>query len=147
MIVPTPWYYGVTLAYYYHGPAAVLTVPPVAFLRYHRYDQLLPYFAEPDPMRPLMRQLRDVLRGGHQVWAISRETEFFGRDPRFVLPAADPAKTYDYNEFVWRAQVMHFLQAHADVFQPLALLDAQGRRPRTSGYEDPSLIRVSGWHD
>ena len=145
--MPAPWYYGVTLTYYYHGPAAVLAVPPVPFLRYHRYDQLVPYMARPNAMQPLMRDLRRTLRAGHRVWAISGETEFYGRDRQVLPPVVVPGQAYGYDELVWRAQVMHYLQAHADTFQPLELVDAEGHRPRTSGYEAPFLIRISGWHD
>lgn len=68
LVVVSPWYLGVSFQRYYRGAAPWVTVPPVGFHAFHRYDLLQQEMATPHAMTPLLRRLRAVLSAGHRVW-------------------------------------------------------------------------------
>ena len=57
IIVPR-WECAITLCRYYHGPAAVVTLPPIADHRFHRYDLVLTQMMTPDAIQPVLHSSR-----------------------------------------------------------------------------------------
>ena len=132
VVVVNPWYYGVSFRRYYHGAAPWMTVPPIADVRYHRFDLVKDEMQKPQAMAPVLEQMERTLRSGHRVFLL-------GRMPTWELAQNPKEPTI---AIVWGNQVVSFLQTHATSTQNYAeSADALPVNP----FEDMRLITLSGW--
>ena len=73
LILVTPWYRGVSFERYYRGSAAWMTLPPIDFHRFHRFDLVQAQMAlanQDQVLQPVLLQIDAALSGGHRVWVI-----------------------------------------------------------------------------
>jgi hypothetical protein len=73
VIVVTPWYRGVSFERYYRGSAAWMTLPPMDFHRFHRFDLVQAQMAlvnQNQVLEPVFNRIDEALRGGHRVWVV-----------------------------------------------------------------------------
>ena len=61
---------GITFNRYYHGQTRWVTVPPIDSHQVHRTDLVFEKYNQPDPMAPVLAEITDTLRGGHNVWIV-----------------------------------------------------------------------------
>ena len=117
VIVVPRWECAITLCRYYHGPAAVITLPPIADHRFHRYDLVLRQMMTPDAIQPVLAHLEETLGTGHRVFLVGA-IPFPGADVHIPSPTPlyrDSAGDWhgeNYSE-VWVRQTGHFLRTHA----------------------------------
>ena len=116
LIVVVPWYYGISFERYYHGAAAWMTVPPIEFHKFHRYDLFKAQMVLPDPnapIEPVQDRIRDTLKNGHRVWlaGASRLVQP-GETLQTLSPAPDPKWGWQNEVYssVWAAKVAAYLQ-------------------------------------
>ena len=143
----SPWEYAVSLNRYYHGPAEVITFPPIADHRFHRYDLALHQMKAAQPLEPAYRRMEEVLREGHNVFVV-------GRLPRAKLNVPPPILSLGYHEpdgtwhpgnydWIWPLLTAYFIQSHAISGAGLPL--ASSTSTRVQDYEDLTLGVVRGW--
>jgi hypothetical protein len=116
ILVPR-WECAITLSRYYHGPAEIVTIPPIDDHRFHRYDLVLRRMMMTDPLEPLLARLEEVLRSGHRVFLVGNLPFPDANEQLPSLPAAyrDAGGTWHVDDYhgLWRLQVGQFLRAHA----------------------------------
>lgn len=146
LIVCNRWECAITLARYYHGKAAFVTLPPLDEHRYHCYDQIVQQMMTPDAAAPVLARMEATLRAGHRVWLSGPPTA--PADDR--EPAAPPpahlvdgrfAERIDYYH-AWADQAGYLLREHAVSLAPVPVSDG---RPVLS-YERIPLTVFEGWH-
>jgi hypothetical protein len=147
VVVVTPWYHGVSFSRYYRGPADWMTLPPLGFHRFHRYDLFKQQMMAADqtaPARTVVEKAGQALREGRSVF-IAGWFEFPPpAQPTPALPAAPlpdlgwPEELYTMG---WTQQFTYFIQAHAAT---VTQIPVEAPR-RVSPYENVSLIVASGW--
>jgi hypothetical protein len=117
VIVVPRWECAIPLARYYRGPAEIITLPPIADHRFHRYDLVLRQMMTPYPLQPVLARLEEVLRSGHRVF-LAGTLPFPGLD----RPLSSPPPAYrdargnwhGGNYFtIWDQQVAQLLTVHA----------------------------------
>ena len=124
LIIANPWYFGLGMNRYYHGPAPWVTLPPIDDFRTHRYDLYKERMAEVDPIRAVLDRMAATLRGGHRVYLVGG-LDFLGPGQApLVLPPA-PESRYGWSEAAygaaWSAQAAFVLQSHANSFEPVGV--------------------------
>jgi hypothetical protein len=70
LVLVQPWFYGVSFARYYEGPAPWATVPELADHRFHRYDLFKERMASRRPLGDVLDAIRRTLQSGHRVWLV-----------------------------------------------------------------------------
>jgi len=144
MIIVNPWEYGITFSRYYHGQVPWNSVPPIRFLRYHRYDLLKEQMTAVEPMKPLEQQIGQVLRGGGKVWLVGQLRVPTLDEPRSAAAPA-PGTPYGWSEGfysqVWEQQLGCFFRDHAQKGTGVRI----GSNQTVSYYETASLIMLEGW--
>jgi len=146
ILVPR-WECAIPLARYYRGPAEIISLPPIDDHRFHRYDLVLRQMMTPDPLRPVLARLEEVLRSGHRVF-IAGTLAF--PDPAHPLPVLSPAyRDADgvwhggaYGN-VWELQAGELLHAHV-VKGGLIDVPIPGNA-RVNAFEDLELAVAEGW--
>ncbi len=98
---------GITFNRYYHGQAGWVTVPPIDSHKVHRNDLVMDKWNQPDPMAPVLREITDTLRGGHNVWIVGNMVIV---DPTASPSSNPPAAIWLSSYFYWCAQVTTRLQ-------------------------------------
>jgi hypothetical protein len=116
LVIVMPWQLGISFNRYYHGAAPWMTVPPIEFHRFHRYDLVKDLMTMPDqnePIRPVLEKVRETLNKQHRVWVVS----LLGvAEPVGVLPELVPAPNgqYGWNEQThtgaWCLRVVAYVQ-------------------------------------
>jgi hypothetical protein len=148
LIIVTPWYYGITFSRYYRWEAEWLTIPPLNFHQFHRYDLIKPFLEMPDqkePIRPVLERAIEVLKGGGRVWVIGK-LRF--PSPGIALPTLTPAPdpqmgwTEEAYDFVWTCNLAAYLQAHARVETV-----EQETKQAVERLESPPLTKFEGWSE
>jgi hypothetical protein len=149
IILVSSWPNGVSFERYYRGATPWLTVPPLEFSRFHRYDLVKQYMSVADqtaPVRLATDRATEALRLGHRVFVL--EDSFFASQahalrvlPRAPLPDGSwPESLYSEQ---WSAMASGFLARHAgklaivpvpshvavNVFENLRLVVADGWQP------------------
>ena len=147
VIVVTPWYHGVTFSRYYRGSAEWMTLPPLGFHRFHRYDLFQRAMMAPDqnePIGSLIEKANAALQSGHRVFVVG----WFGFPPddrTFAplspAPLPDGSWPSDFYANEWSLRFARSLQLHATTITPAAV-EAPSR---VNPFEDVSLIVASGW--
>ena len=147
VIIVTPWYHGVTFSRYYRGSAEWMTIPPLGFHRFHRYDlfqKAMMAADQTEPVRAVIEKANAALRSGHRVFIVG----WFGFPPpdqtlTTLPPAPLPDGTWpsDVYAMEWSKHVAQSLQRQATTITPTPV-----EAPvRVNPFEDVSLIVASGW--
>lgn len=142
LILVHPHYCGISFQRYYRGEAVWTTLPPLTDHRIHRYDLVKAQLQRPDPIQPVLDQVRMALQLGQRVWVVGHMPTP-DKPPLEPRPAPDnPWGWFDepYSE-LWGAKVGHFLTTHAArqtiVISPLP----QSVNP----FENLPLVEWAGW--
>lgn len=119
MIIVSPWQYGVTFSRYYHGTNAWVTVPPVAWHRFHRYDQLAALIRMADqnlPANQVTDPAGDALRSGHRVFVVGALEAQHGNWKPMISPQPTSSLsvwTESAHQQYWESMIGEFLAQHA----------------------------------
>jgi hypothetical protein len=146
ILVPR-WECAIPLARYYHGPAEIISLPPIDDHRFHRYDLVLRQMMTADPLQPVLARLEGALRSGHRVF-IAGTLPFPGADDPLPSPAPayrDAGGSWHGGpyESVWRLQAGQLLSAH---FTRGGHIDVPiPGRARVQAFENLELGVVEGW--
>ena len=142
LVVVYPWFYAVSFARYDRGPADVMTIPPLAEIRAHRYDLVKSAMLHPDPLRPLVDRLQSVLSSGGRVWVIGElpRVPAFARIPRLgPPPLPETGWRSDPYEARWSQEVSQFLAVHATNTRIVPIPGS------SDAFEAPALTMFEGW--
>ncbi|HWX19867.1 MAG TPA: hypothetical protein VN578_08170 [Candidatus Binatia bacterium] len=136
LIFVYPWHNGISFERYYRGPTPWMTLPPLNFHRFHRYDLVQAQMNSPDtvqPLRPLFDGIRTTLVRGHRLWIVGNfpaaPESLEGRSPENVI------------SITWSIKVAEFLRASA---RHLENVRVESYGP-VSPFEDLPLKFVEGW--
>ena len=147
LIVVNRWECGIGMNRYYHGPARMMTVPPLDDHLVHRYDVVMAMMAQPDPLRPLFDAMTETLQRGGRVWLVGPRNLPEPGQPFQVPPPAwtDAAGRWhpgpSYAD--WALQTNEFLVRHVT----LGALVGIPSREIVSEYENVPLGWFSGWQE
>ncbi len=147
LVLVSPWHYGVSFSRYYDGPAAWMTVPPLASHRFVRYDLVVDKMRLRDQtaaVRPVIERLEQTLASGHRVFIVgvlllpSPE-----RQPRALPPIQAAAKSLPEGTYTdqWLLMVGDAIQRHAVRIVPVPV---EANRV-VSRYENLSIQVAEGW--
>lgn len=135
LIVVRPWALGISFARYYTSSAPWMTVPPIQFHAFHRYDLIQGEMGEPDNvvLQPLCNRIKDTLKAGGTVWfigelswsAVSHETE---------TPAS--AKSQQ-----WAQELGTFLRQSVSHLEAVPISCSQS----VNEFEHVPLWKLNGW--
>jgi len=146
ILVPR-WECAIPLARYYRGPAEIISLPPIEDHRFHRYDLVLRQMMMPDPLRPVLARLEEVLQSGHRVFIAGTLSFPDAGHPLPVLPPAfrDAGGTWHGGAYgnLWQLQVGELLHAHA-VRGGLIDVPIPGKA-RVQEFEELELAVAEGW--
>ena len=124
IVLVNPWQTGVSFNRYYRAGAPWMTVPPINFHRFHRYD-LIKRATMADQvavMRPVIDAMTKALQGGHRVFIVGNLQPTRAGERPAVLPPA-PAANAPYPEGAYSEEWTHmagdFLQQHARVISEI----------------------------
>jgi hypothetical protein len=136
LIIVRPWYMGISFARYYTGSAPWMTVPPIEFHQFHRYDLIRIQAERPNPnevLQPLLEKISATLKSGHAVWLIGQRA--WNADPTGVQNQSDIAFSN------WSRQLVTFLRASASHVHPVGVECPSPVNPR----EDLPVWKLDGW--
>lgn len=112
LVVVASWSEGVSFDRYYRGPAEWVTVPPIDFHKYHRYDLVKPLMSVANPNAATLTKMAEAINSGHRVWVVGNLAR--PQDPN-RLPVLPPPplpgtdwQDGPYNQ-VWAAQIAYGL--------------------------------------
>ncbi|HYN81582.1 MAG TPA: hypothetical protein VES88_08780 [Gemmatimonadaceae bacterium] len=148
LILVNGWYPGVSFSRYYRGPVSWMTVPPLGFYRYHRYDKIKTLMMLRDqtmPVRPATDQAAVVLQGGHRVFIVGGLIFSRPNRPRSPprpapRPGDHPWPEAEYST-EWSLMLGDFLREHSST---LVKVPVEVPTP-VSPYEDLELLVAEGW--
>jgi len=100
LVLIHPWYYGVTFHRYYAGPAPWMTIPALANLEIHRWDQLARCMQQPTCVDSVARAVADTLAAGGRVWLIGTLPDLAeGEIPPRPPPAPAPGLGWNIDAY------------------------------------------------
>ena len=144
LVLVNPWYYAISLARYYKGPATIVPIPPIDDVRIHRYDLVKRKMMERDPLGPLLTRCTDVLRSGGRIWVVGWLSVPAAGQQAPLLPPA-PQSEWGWSEphyaLSWTLQLGQLLAMRAMRASPIAV-DIPGS---VNPLENLELLRVEGW--
>ena len=147
LIVTSHWQYAVSLYRYYHGPAEIMTLPPIDDHRFHRYDLALRQMRTTEPFNPASSRMEKVLRGGHKVFTISGlPPPRPGVPPPTVsLGYREPNGTWHGGNYdaVWPVLAGYFVHSHAERYTQVTV--PVPNRERVQRHEHLALTVAEGW--
>jgi hypothetical protein len=144
-VVVADWHNGVSFQRYYRGPATWVTIPPIAFHSFHRYDLFKEEMMAADQTEPVavvVDEASKALRRGNRVFAVVGPW-YTSQRPTVLPPAPlprDPWPVGDYNQ-QWASMVGFFLHQHA---LKISMVSVRPRGP-VSRYETVFLFAAEGW--
>lgn len=136
MIVVRPWPMGISFARYYAGSTPWLTVPPIEFHKFHRYDLVQAQMELPDPERallPLFERVRTTLKSGHNVWFVGQLSWSSG--------PSDVQNEENIASLKWSRQLGSFLRASARHLESVPI----ACEPPVNGFENLPVWKLEGW--
>ena len=142
LVVVFPWFYDISLTHYDRGPADIMTIPPLADVRAHRYDLLKAAMFDADALRPLLERLQAVLSAGGRVWVIGElpRVPAFARITRLgPPPLPGTGWSSDPYEASWSQEVSRFFAVHATSRRTVPISEAD------DALEAPTLTVFEGW--
>jgi hypothetical protein len=147
LIVVTPWYHGISFWRYYGGAAKWVTIPPITFPKFHRYDLIKGQMMLRDqtqPVRPVLAAAQAALKQGHRVWLVS-DVEFLPPGASVPLPPPAPSATWGWHDDLyahcWSVMATAYLRAGAREAEKVPV--AEGGQ--VSRFEDLKLWMFVGW--
>ncbi len=143
LVVVYPWFYALTLDRYYHGPAEVMTVPPLEDRKLHRYDLVKKRMLEEHAMAPVLARMRAVLEAGRQVWLVGGFSSTPpGRGRPVLGPPPRPGSGWSIGPdmWLWSTEVGDFIASHA--LSGRLVYEAE---PELAPNERPTLAVISGF--
>ncbi len=147
LVLVNRWECGISLNRYYHGPARMMTVPPLEDHSVHRYDLVMQAMMAKDPLRPLFEAMTNTLRQGGRIWLVGpRYVSEPDAKPKVSVPATfDAAGEWHPGPgyLDWALQTNDFLQRHVT---DGALLPVPSRQA-ISEFENLPLGWFSGWQE
>ena len=147
LAVIDPWYYALTFNRYYHGSAKWLTVPPIADLRYHRFDLFKEEMQTTNAIAPVLEQIEQTLRSGHRVFLLGRMPAWAPLAQMPPPPPVAPSKQFGWQsvpyQIVWENELVYFLSAHATSTENF--VESATNNLPVNPFEDMRLIALSGW--
>jgi hypothetical protein len=147
LIVTSHWQYAVSLYRYYHGPADVITLPPIDDHRFHRYDLALQQMRTAEPLQPAYARMEEVLRSGHKVFVVGGlpPPKPGVPPPEVSLGYREPDGSWHGGNYdvVWPVLAGYFVQAHAVHYTQLPVPVPD--RARVQRYEHLAVTLVQGW--
>lgn len=123
LVVVSPWYLGIGFERYYRGAAPWVTVPPVASLRFHRYDLVQREVGNPRALEPVLGRIDEAVASGHRVWWVGDAAPGGAGDS--ARPPADPrgrttgADSAQYER--WAGEIDRHLRSLPVARQPVDL--------------------------
>jgi len=145
VVIVSQWLFAVSLNRYYHGPAEIVTLPPIEEHRLHRYDLVLRQMMTAEPIDPVLTKLEKVLHSGHRVFLVGAVPFRRFNSASLMVPPAylDASGAWHLGPYnvVWPCQVGNFLRSYATRYTPI---QTPGRR-YTQSYENLDLSMVEGW--
>ncbi|MEP7248798.1 MAG: hypothetical protein ABI787_03350 [Spartobacteria bacterium] len=146
ILVPR-WECAITLCRYYQGEAEIITIPPIADHRFHRYDLILEQTRNADAYQPVLDRMEQALRSGHRVLLVDTLPV---PDPSVKIPVAyapyrDAKGAWHgspYNE-IWKAHAGRFLSAHTKRGANIEVLRPSGIKVQR--FEELAPGVVEGW--
>ena len=146
LIVVHPWYYGLTFAYYYNGPAKWTTFPPIADYRFHRYDLIKEQLQTPKAIEPVLQQAEKALRSGHRIWIVGQIPMPNPDEPNPGDPPPAPG-TLGWGDppytVAWGKEFGYFLVHHATNFT--RVVDRSTNSIPINPMEKMDLSTAGGW--
>ena len=147
LVVVKRWEYAISLHRYYHGPARLMTVPPIEDHLVHRYDLFKRCMETADPLGPVFDAIGSTLRAGGRVWFVGAPRPL---RPGEVLPdlppvTAGPGGQWPFGRYAegWGLQAGEFVNSHAINSVAVAIPAGQP----VSGFENPALRCFDGWRE
>lgn len=147
LILVPRWECAIPFTRYYHGPAEMMTLPPIEDHRFHRYDLVLQHMMNAESVEPILARMEQTLRSGRRIFIVG---DLPYPAPDAVLPKLPPFYA-DANggwrgappNSVWRLRAGGFIRAHATEHAMIHLNRPRGTR--VADYEDLELSVASGW--
>jgi hypothetical protein len=146
LIVVNPWYNGISFERYYHGAAAWMTIPPMDFHKFHRFDLLLAPLAladQEEPIRPLLGKIHQTLQAGHRVWMVGSLGASKPVEPPLTLPLRKDTRRFELeaHSLAWSMKVVVQLRLWA---RQLHEVRVESNQP-VNRLENLSLMVFDGW--
>jgi hypothetical protein len=146
ILVPR-WECAIPFARYYRGPAEMVSLPPIADHRFHRYDLVLEQMLTRNAAAPVIARIESALRAGHRVFVVGTLPYPKADVPPPMLPPMyqDPNGGWRGapRDAEWTFQIGQFLRAHCLAAGDLPLGMPAGSR--IQDYEDLELSAHEGW--
>jgi len=147
LILVPRWECAIPLYRYYRGPAEIVSLPPIADHRFHRYDLVLQQMMTANAMQPLLTRLEEVLRSGRHVF-MAGTLPFPEANVSIPIPPPayhDPSGRWHGASYymIWQTQVGQFLRAHATRVGRIEV-PVPGK-PRVQEFENLELISLQAW--
>ncbi len=147
LVVVAPWHQGISFQRYYTGAAPWMTVPPIAFHKFHRYDLIKPLMIMPDqnePIRPLLRRIDETLRSGRRVWVAGVLAKPKPGNPPIDLPPA-PDRQWGWQDQAYSLSWSMNTEAHLrNVARKMENVPVECGG-RVNPLEDLPLVVYDGW--
>jgi len=143
LIVSCPWYFGISVQWYYHGPCRHLSVPIIGDQPVHRYDLVATRMKSPDPLGDLREEIEETLRAGRKVWIVGHLRPVPADGPRFYMPAPDPVVGWAevYYTASWMEQLADFILRHGRRLEEIKVPIKES----VALSEEIQLGRITGW--
>jgi len=146
LIVGNPWFFGITLNWYYHGATPWVTLPTMNDHTVHRFDLVKAKMLSSAPLDDLLDMIGGTLRAGNRVWFVGGVRLLPPDRVAVVLPPAPNSEfgwSCDAYAESWSQQLGIFLREHA--------LTEEFVRVPTDGpvneLENVPLLLVRGWRE
>jgi len=146
LIVVSPWSFGVSFNWYYHGATRWITVPEMDDHRVHRYDLLLRKMESVDPLEDAKREIATTLKSGNRIWFVGQaELPAPGEGPLQLSPTPDPKFGWQAPVYrkAWSQEIGLFLWRHFQRTNQVALRTEHA----ISARENMFLYLLEGWKD
>jgi hypothetical protein len=136
LIIVSPWFMGISFDRYYRGSASWITMPPIEFHKFHRYDLVQKQMQSSAPGRviaPVEEGIAETLKAGHRVWIaglLSFQEEHPHKEPAELASALK-----------WSHELAMYLRASARHLE-VVKIDAQSP---VNHFENSPLRMVEGW--
>ena len=117
LIVVSPWSFGVSFNWYYHGATRWMTVPEMDDHRVHRYDLLREKMLSSFPLEDVEQEIATTLKSGNRLWFVGQaEVPALGMSPLVLAPAPDPNFGWQIAPYrsAWSQQIGLFLVGHVE---------------------------------
>ena len=146
LIVVDRYFYAISFNRYYHGQARWLSAPDLPDVNLHRWDLLTEVMRHPQPIAPIIDQIQQTLRAGHNVFIVGYAQINWAAGPPADLPPA-PRGSLGWTLWpyvgTWTRQIDYAAQEHAEHG---VILPVDCHQPVSSG-ENLKVLVLAGWRE